>query len=242
MKKSFVLYESYGRQLELLDFEQSGRLLKAIFAHEYGGKQPALDALTMMLYLEIESTLDRDRKQYDLVCQKRADAGRQGGRPRSDFSCSEKKANAFKNENENENENVDEKERVPSAPAAVRRARGTDPTEKIAERERFYSVRKQRAEDEAEKNLEKARGDVEFRDAEREMKDAEISLARAEARGEDPSALRKLLYMAKKRRCAAMARLHFAESDFLPRYACKKCSDTGFLPNGRGCDCFLSSG
>ena len=28
------------------------------------------------------------------------------------------------------------------------------------------------------------------------------------------------------------------EAHLLPQYACKKCSDTGFLPDGKACDCY----
>ena len=84
--------------------------------------------------------------------------------------------------------------------------------------------------------------DEEFAEAEREIRRTEPALARAEVQGGDVSALNKVLSAARKRRTHAMLRLHLTESDLKPKYACKKCSDTGFLPTGRPCDCYPDDG
>ena len=42
-------------------------------------------------------------------------------------------------------------------------------------------------------------------------------------------------------RTVAYFTVHFTEADFTPRYACTKCSDTGFLPDGKMCDCYKGS-
>ncbi len=110
MKKSFILYENYWRQLQLLDFEQCGRLLKAIFAHECGKKLPELDAMTQMLYSVIADQLDRDRAKYEEVSVKRAEAGRKGAAV-TNSAYAKKAAIADDNENENEKKTVNENEK-----------------------------------------------------------------------------------------------------------------------------------
>ncbi len=118
MKKSFILYENYWKQIQLLDFEQCGRLFKAIFAHECGKELPKLDAITQMLYSVISDQLDRERDKYEAVSKKRAEAGRKGGiesgRVRALSSCKANEASSSDNENEygnaNGNVNANEKE------------------------------------------------------------------------------------------------------------------------------------
>ena len=51
-------------------------------------------------------------------------------------------------------------------------------------------------------------------------------------------ALTEKLKAAKMERLTALRRLGLSEEDFVPVYSCKKCSDTGFLPNGRICNCY----
>ncbi len=114
MKKSFILYENYWKQIQLLDFEQCGRLFKAIFAHECGKELPELDAITQMLYSVIADQLDREREKYEDVSKKRAEAGRKGGiesgRVRALTSCKANEASSSDNENGNANETVNANE------------------------------------------------------------------------------------------------------------------------------------
>lgn len=108
MKKSFILYENYWNQLQLLNFDQCGRLLMAVFAHECGKKLPELDSLTQMLFSVIADQLDRDREKYEDMSKRRSEAGRKGGiasgKARAVSSCEANEANASDNDNENENE------------------------------------------------------------------------------------------------------------------------------------------
>ena len=107
------------------------------------------------------------------------------------------------------------------------------------ERERYYAPLRRRAAARAEQAKAEAEKDAEFSEAERAIKKGEIELAKAEVFApETMPSLMKALNEAKKRRAAAMVRLGFTEQDFVPQYACKKCSDTGFLPDGRMCDCY----
>ena len=107
------------------------------------------------------------------------------------------------------------------------------------ERERYYAPLRRRAAARAEQAKAEAEKDAEFSEAERAIKKGEIELAKAEVFApETMPSLMKAMNEAKKRRAAAMVRLGFTEQDFVPQYACKKCSDTGFLPDGRMCDCY----
>lgn len=39
-----------------------------------------------------------------------------------------------------------------------------------------------------------------------------------------------------------MTQLHIRKSDLIPRYQCKKCSDSGYLPDGKPCNCYPERG
>jgi len=41
-----------------------------------------------------------------------------------------------------------------------------------------------------------------------------------------------------EKRKAILAEMGIREEELLPQYTCKKCNDTGFLPNGKSCDCY----
>ncbi len=107
------------------------------------------------------------------------------------------------------------------------------------EREHYYSVRRDAADRKAAQARTAAERDREFSQAESEIRSCEIEIAKAELYSSDrlPS-LKTALDAAKAKRRNAMKRLGLTEEDFLPEYACKKCSDTGFLPDGRPCDCY----
>ncbi|MDE6411836.1 MAG: DnaD domain protein [Clostridia bacterium] len=106
-------------------------------------------------------------------------------------------------------------------------------------RERYYAALHEKALDRAEKMRKKAAQNEEFRKAESEMKECEIALARAEVYdSEKLPSLRQTLEEIKERRIKALQAVGIQESDLLPNYVCKKCSDTGFMKDGRMCDCY----
>ena len=107
------------------------------------------------------------------------------------------------------------------------------------ERERYYAVLREQAQGRAEKMRKKAETNAEFRKAESAIKECELSLARAEAFGSDElPTLRRTLEEIKERRRSALKAVGIAEADLLPNYSCKKCSDTGFMKDGKMCDCY----
>ncbi len=111
--------------------------------------------------------------------------------------------------------------------------------DKRTEREQFYAARRQRAIEVAEAAKRKAEEDDAFNRAEAACRKGEIELARAEVYSpEKAQSLREQLERSKKARADALARLGLSDPDLAPKFVCTKCSDTGFLPNGKACDCY----
>ncbi len=131
-------------------------------------------------------------------------------------------------------------EKAPSAPAVTAyKSEAAIAADKRTERERFYAARRQAALSAAEAAREKAERDETFKSADAACRKNEIELARAEVYSpEKAETLRKLLQDAKAARKNALARLGLSDEDFAPKFACAKCSDTGYLPNGKACDCY----
>lgn len=108
-----------------------------------------------------------------------------------------------------------------------------------SDRERYYAELRQRAEQKADRAREIAEKSENYKAAESAIKKGEIELARAEVYfPERVEFVRAKLDRAKRARGAALAELHLTDADLSPQYVCKRCSDTGFLPNGKMCDCY----
>ena len=108
-----------------------------------------------------------------------------------------------------------------------------------SEREHYYAVLRQKAQERAEQNRRKAGSDVQFAEADAAIKRGEIELARAEVFSpERADMIRRELKVWQEKRKAALACLSLSEESLMPEYKCKKCSDTGFLPDGRACSCY----
>lgn len=130
----------------------------------------------------------------------------------------------------------------------VKKEAYTDP--KIAaadaktERERFYFVAKRRAEAPAEQMQDRLRADDRYRAAERNYNSLIPKIGTYAAREQ----IYELKNAEKEQKhwAAVMAErmeaLSISPDDLRPRYRCAKCSDTGFLPDGRMCDCYPGSG
>lgn len=112
--------------------------------------------------------------------------------------------------------------------------------EQTREREEWYRERRDRAEEIAEYNRRKAEAIDGYAEDVKEMKRLEISAGKAEAQGEINHAQDILSELARLREKlkTRLAGVGLAEDDLRPKYSCKKCSDTGYLPNGKPCDCF----
>ncbi len=109
-----------------------------------------------------------------------------------------------------------------------------------ADRERFYAQRKQQAQTKADKMMERALRNSEFKQATHKLSRMEFELARAEVDG-DSERLKELTRqqeILRDVRARALKAVGLMEEDLLPRWHCQKCSDTGYLPNGMSCDCY----
>lgn len=99
-KISFVLYTRYEEQINMLNDEQAGQLMKAIFAYQKKGTAEVSDPVVAMLWSVIKQQLDIDNQKYQETCNSRKEAGKKGGRPKkSEGSCNTeekaKKPNGF---------------------------------------------------------------------------------------------------------------------------------------------------
>ena len=111
--------------------------------------------------------------------------------------------------------------------------------DKRGEREHYYAVLRQNAIAKADAAQKKAEKDVRFREANATIKKGEIELAKAEVFApETVPAITEQIERARAIRERVLAEIGLTEADLLPSFQCTKCSDTGFLPDGRMCDCY----
>ena len=78
-KRSFILYHDYAPQFNRLSDEQCGKLIKGIFEYEITGEYPSLPKTADMAFGFIRNALDENRKQYEEVCKRRSEAGKNSG-------------------------------------------------------------------------------------------------------------------------------------------------------------------
>ncbi len=107
-----------------------------------------------------------------------------------------------------------------------------------ADRENFYAARKAKAEAVAEKYQKKAMQNVDFAQITSSLSKMQLQLAKAEIYGGDLPKLQAQEQQLLQKRKEILAQLGITEEQLTPQYACKKCSDTGFLPSGKACDCY----
>lgn len=110
-----------------------------------------------------------------------------------------------------------------------------------SERERFYALRREAAISAAEGYLNKANKDERFKWVACELSRIELDLAKAEVfePAKLPAIQSRKETLLKERRII-LGRLGIEESKLREEthYRCKKCADTGFLPDGTQCDCY----
>ena len=82
MRKSLLLYTDNLNVLDVLTDEQAGVLFKAIRAKVMGTPLPDMDGMTRVAFCGIEAALDRDAEKYKRICERNAQNGRKGGRPK----------------------------------------------------------------------------------------------------------------------------------------------------------------
>lgn len=115
MKNSFVLYTEYAKHIGLLSMEQRGILFTAVMNYATGIELPKMEAATEMAFSFIKEQLDRDDEKYKETLKKRSEAGKRGGRPKTNAfddrdqktdeitekQTKAKKANAFSEKQKN---------------------------------------------------------------------------------------------------------------------------------------------
>lgn len=110
--------------------------------------------------------------------------------------------------------------------------------EYIKARREWYSARREKAISISERNKKRAEESNEFRVAEKTKRTAEIRIAKAEAESRVDDEAVSALKNANVIICRELTKIGLKESDLVPQWHCTKCSDTGFLPDGRPCDCY----
>ncbi len=108
-----------------------------------------------------------------------------------------------------------------------------------ADRERYYSLLREKAQSRVDKALKKANGNGRFKEITAELSKMEIALAKAEVF--EPATLPAL----EEKRAALLAErkgvlqtMGVLEEELVPKYECVRCKDTGFLPSGVACGCY----
>lgn len=108
-----------------------------------------------------------------------------------------------------------------------------------AEREKFYAALRNKAQAEADKNNERALQNPQYKQIAALLSDAVREAAKAEVfQPENLASVQAKVSALQTQRRALLSDMGIAEEDLSPRYRCKKCSDSGFLPNGKACDCY----
>jgi len=75
------LYFGYRKHLALLNDEDRGRLLMALFDYAESGRTPDFDGAVAMAFSFIQDQMDRDASKYAAVCERNRENGAKGGRP-----------------------------------------------------------------------------------------------------------------------------------------------------------------
>lgn len=109
-----------------------------------------------------------------------------------------------------------------------------------ADRERYYATLREKAQSRADKFISKANKNPRFKEIAKELSTMEIALAKAEVfEPANLPGLTKAKAALLRERRNILEELGIQESDLQPQYTCKQCSDTGFLPSGVACNCYM---
>lgn len=108
-----------------------------------------------------------------------------------------------------------------------------------AAREKWYAERQARAESIAYAYQRTAKANKRFAELEKELAKMNLELAKAEVAGADNLiALREYQEQLQEERGRILKKLGIEEHQLVPQYACSKCNDSGFMEDGRACDCY----
>ena len=101
MRKSIVLYDSWGELIRNLPTDAAGALIQMICQYSFGGDvEPSGNDLIDAMYMMIKSKLDEDAEAYDETVKKRSEAGKKGmGKRWSDNNAITEDNNDITNDN-----------------------------------------------------------------------------------------------------------------------------------------------
>lgn len=111
-KKSFILYTEYREQIEMLNNEQAGQLMKAIFSYEAGYDPEITDPMAGLLFSVMKRFLDENREKYNNKCEANHENGKKGGRPPKNKSKQLKSEEGQTEENPNKPNGFSENQMV----------------------------------------------------------------------------------------------------------------------------------
>lgn len=116
-KETFILRTDFYAQIQLLERDQRGDLLTAIFKHARGEEIPQLDGVTSMCFEFIRASIDSYANKYNAKCQKNRDNGKKGGRPKKadgiNINQTDSEITERFTENPNGNNETEWKEEIP---------------------------------------------------------------------------------------------------------------------------------
>lgn len=100
-----------------------------------------------------------------------------------------------------------------------------------------YKLKHDRAVEVADNNLARAMENDDFRHITKELSSLNFDVVLKQAKKQDASDELQKIKNLEKERAATLKRMGMRESDFLPKFDCETCNDTGVL-SGKFCDCF----
>ena len=117
-KKSFIMYSNYRKFLSMLSDTEIAELMRAIFCFVEDEEIPELDSKTDICFAVITDQIERDREKYKKVCERRANAGRLGGKQKHENRLKKEEEKQEKKEEKKEEKQEDSKENISLANAS----------------------------------------------------------------------------------------------------------------------------
>ena len=111
-KKSFIMYSNYRKFLSMLSDTEIAELMRAIFCFVEDEEIPELDSKTDICFAVITDQIERDREKYKKVCERRANAGRLGGKQKYENRLKKEEEKQEKKEEKKEEKQEDSEENI----------------------------------------------------------------------------------------------------------------------------------
>ncbi|MCR5816629.1 MAG: DUF6291 domain-containing protein [Ruminococcus sp.] len=106
---SFVMYKDWGKHFDMLEDEEIGRLMRAVYAYVKGEQPPVIkDRAVSMLFNMMKDCFDRDGEKWAEICERNRKNALKGGRPKKPSGFSENQTVAKKPDNENDSVTVND--------------------------------------------------------------------------------------------------------------------------------------